>query len=34
MLKGVGNKTDGDAVIHHAVRLEVLGLQPEHCFKI
>jgi len=34
MLKGVGNKTDGDAVIHHAVRLKVLGLQPEHCFKI
>jgi hypothetical protein len=32
-LKGAGNKTDGDAVIHLASRLEVLGLQPEHCFK-
>jgi hypothetical protein len=34
MLLSLGNKVDGDAVIHHAGQLEVLGLQPEHGFKI
>ena len=31
---GIGNMLDGYAVIHHACELEVLGLHPEHGFKI
>ena len=34
MMLSSGNNLGSSAVIHHACRLEVLGLQPEHGFKI